>query len=99
LNVRRLRRAAAVILALVFWYLFYSATLPSGKTSSGTAKPGISDREISLEILRASIDTYKRSRGRYPESLDSLKEAGFIEEIPQDYGKSFSYDSEKGYVR
>ncbi len=56
-------------------------------------------RDTGQMVLESTIDVFKEIRGRYPESLEELKEQGFLDEIPDSGDTPWDYTPEDGAIR
>ncbi len=52
-----------------------------------------------MQTLHRSIEVFHASNGRYPESLDELKQKGVLMKIPKEpFGGEWNYDPETGAI-
>ncbi len=52
-----------------------------------------------MQTLHRSLEVFHASNGRYPESLDELKQKGVLMKIPKEpFGGEWNYDPETGVI-
>lgn len=52
-----------------------------------------------MQTIHRSIELFYASNGRYPESLDELKQKGVISKIPKEpFGGEWNYDPQTGSI-
>jgi hypothetical protein len=69
---------------------YIAATIRAGENAKGT---------VEIVTLQKAIETFQTAEGRFPESLDELKQKSYLSVLPKPpVGKKFQYDAASGKV-
>ena len=80
-----------IVLAIMYWAIYFTQSPPDRTERSM--------RNMNVTLLETTVEIFRTSERRNPESLHELVSKEYIESLPDDGGIPFEYDPITGEVR
>jgi len=90
-----------ILVSALYWgyvFLYNSSPVETLKKNGAPEKTEDFARSANRDILQTAIELFNYSEERYPENLQELEEKGFLNEVPESYGRPWNYDQSRGKV-